>query len=164
MLEQIPSDMSEWLTSNALNARGRLLLEEAPHESAVAARTALAYGRGSANVEMECNALALAALAALAVGDRSAVDTALDEFVEMWTLAAGNASCSASLVEAGLALVAHDRHQELAAAADLLRVPTPWAEAAHALAEHRYADAAAILESIPSIPLRDAALRLAASG
>jgi class 3 adenylate cyclase/tetratricopeptide (TPR) repeat protein len=164
MLERIPSDMSEWLTSNASNARGRLLLEEAPQESADAARIALAYGRGSANVEVECNALALAALAALAVGDRSTVDTALDEFIEMWTLTGGNSSCMASLVEAGLALVARGRHQELAAAADLLRVPTPWGQAAHALAEHRYADAAAILGSIPSIPLRDAALRLAASG
>ena len=67
---------------------------------------------------------------------------------------------SGSLVEIGLALVACERHDELAAATDLLRTSTLWTDAAHALAERRYADAAAILDSIPSIPLRDAALVL----
>jgi hypothetical protein len=63
-------------------------------------------------------------------------------------------------VEAGLVMAALDRHQELTAAADVLRTPTVWTDAARALGEHRYADAAAILDSVPSVPLRDAALAL----
>jgi hypothetical protein len=69
-------------------------------------------------------------------------------------------TCSPSLVEAGLVLVVSERHEDLAAAADLMRISTPWTDAAHALAERRYTDAAAILDTIPSIPLRDSALAL----
>ena len=60
-------------------------------------------------------------------------------------------------------LAALDRHQQLAAAADVLPTPNPWTAAARALAARRYTDAAAILDSIPSIPLRDAALALSRS-
>lgn len=49
-------------------------------------------------------------------------------------------------------LVTYDRHEELAAAADLLCVATPWREAAHTLGEQCYADAATILDSIQSVP------------
>ena len=56
---------------------------------------------------------------------------------------------------------AFGRHKELAAAIALLRTSTPWVEAATALADSRYDDAATILGSIPSIPFRDAALNLA---
>ena len=161
LLDGISTDTSEWLASHVSNVRGRLLLEEAPHDAAEAARRHLAYGRRTANLEDECDALALAARAELAMGDDTAANSSLDEYLEAWTKIGGTSSCSASLVEAGLVLVAYDRHQELAAAADLLRTATPWTDAAHALAERRYTDAAAILDSIPSIPLRDAALRLA---
>jgi hypothetical protein len=75
----------------------------------------------------------------------------------------GVMTCSRSLVEVGLVLVACERHDDLAVAANLLRTPTPWTAAAHALAERRYTDAAAILDSLPSIPLRDAARALAGS-
>ena len=103
----------------------------------------------------------MAARAAQGFGDNDAANIYLDEYVEAWTRVGGISSCSASLVEAGLVLVAHNRHGELAAAVDLLRIATPWTDAARALAERRYAEAAAILDTIPSVPLRDAALRLA---
>jgi len=66
------------------------------------------------------------------------------------------------LVEVGLVLAAFDRHDDLAAAVALLRTSTPWVEAARALAAADYGDAQRILDSIPSIPLRDAAHALAA--
>jgi hypothetical protein len=60
-----------------------------------------------------------------------------------------------ALVEAGLALAAQSRHAELADAA-ALALPSPWTDAARALADRRYEQAAAVLDSIPSIPFRDA--------
>jgi class 3 adenylate cyclase/tetratricopeptide (TPR) repeat protein len=158
MLDGITSDVNEWVASYV--SKGWLLLADAPHDAAEAARQALAYGRRAANVERECNALALLATAAQAMGDHADATSALDEYLDAWTRLGGTSVCSASLIEAGLVLAAFDRHDELAAAADLLRIPTPWTDAAYALAERRYRDAAAILDMIPSIPLRDAAVRL----
>jgi class 3 adenylate cyclase/tetratricopeptide (TPR) repeat protein len=156
------TDASEWTASKVSWVHGRLLLEEAPHDTAQAAHRRLAYGRRAANPEDECEALAMAARAELAIGDDAAANASLDEYLQVWTKIGGTLVCSPSLVEAGLVLAALDRHDELRAATDLLRTSTPWTDAAYALAERRYTDAAAILDAIPSIPLRDAALHLAA--
>jgi hypothetical protein len=153
---------SEWLTSNVSNLRGRLFLLKEPHEAAAAAQRQLAYASRTADIEHESAGFALAARAALAVGDDAAANAFLDAYLRAWTRIGGITLCVVSLVEAGLALVVLDRHEELAAAVDLLHTSTPWADAAHALAERRYSDAAAILDSIPSIPLRDAVRALTA--
>jgi class 3 adenylate cyclase len=160
ILDAISSDTSEWLMSYISTTRGHLLLADAPHEAAAAARRPIAYGRRVRNLQFTCDASALAARAALAIGDATAADTFLDDWIGAWTEIGGISACAPSLVEAGVVMAALDRHQELAAAADLVPIATPWTDAARALAERRYADAAAILDSIPSIPLRDAALRL----
>jgi hypothetical protein len=160
LLDGIPTSANEWLMSYISNVRGTLLLAESPDKAAEAALRPLAYGRRSGSLQFECDALVLAARASLAIGADTAANSSLDEFLDAWTRLGGNSS--STLVEAGFVLVAYDRHEELAAAADLLRTATPWTDAAHALAERRYTDAAAILDSIPSIPLRDVALRLAA--
>ncbi|MDQ1534251.1 MAG: hypothetical protein QOF28_2012 [Actinomycetota bacterium] len=153
---------SEWLTSNVSNLRGHLILLKEPHEAGAAAQRQIAYANRTGDIEHESAGLALAARAALAIGDDSAAHTFLDAYLQAWTRIGGITLCVISLVEAGLALVVLDRHEELAAAVDLLHTSTPWADAAHALAERRYSDAAAILDSIPSIPLRDAARALTA--
>jgi hypothetical protein len=162
-LDAVLTDTSEWVASLVLEVRGRLLLDEAPQDSSAAARRHLAYARRTANIEAECNALALAARAEVALGHHTAASSLLDEYLEVWKRSGAVMTCSRSLVEVGLALVAYQRHDDLAAATDLLRTSTPWTDAAHALAERRYADAAAILETMPSIPLRDAALALSGS-
>ncbi len=162
LLDDISTDTTEWLLSIVASLRARLVLEESPHEAAMGLRRPIEFGRRSGNVEFERDASALAARAALALGDVAAANASVDDFLEAWIHRGGAAlSNPASLVEAGLVMAALDRHQELAAAADVLRAPNPWTAAARALAERRYADAAAILDSIPSIPLRDAALALA---
>jgi class 3 adenylate cyclase/tetratricopeptide (TPR) repeat protein len=161
-LRGIPSDANDWTGVNALNTRGRLLIESAPHDARDAARAQLAYGLRTANREHQLDALALAARAELAMGDDKAANASLDGFIQTWTDVGGILSCADPLVEAGLVLAAYDRHRELAAATDLMQVATPWTDAARALAERRYTDAAAILDSIPSVPLRDAVLRLGA--
>ncbi|MDQ1386033.1 MAG: hypothetical protein QOG65_3412, partial [Actinomycetota bacterium] len=161
LLERPSTDTSEYRATNVAETQGRLLLEVDPHDARAAARQRVAFARRTAHVDIECSALALAARAAQALGDNDAANIYLDEYVEAWTRVGGISSCSASLVEAGLVLVAHNRHGELAAAVDLLRIATPWTDAARALAERRYAEAAAILDTIPSVPLRDAALHLA---
>jgi len=153
---------SEWLTSNVSNLRGHLVLLQEPHEAAVAAQRQLAYASRTADIEHKSAGFALAARAALAVGDDAAANAFLDAYLRAWTRIGGITLCVVSLVEAGLALVVLDRHEELAAAVDLLHTSTPWTDAARALAERRYTDAAAILDSIPSIPLRDAARALTA--
>jgi hypothetical protein len=98
------------------------------------------------------------------MGNESGANSFLDEYLESWKRTGGVPSRSPSLVEAGLVLVVYDRHAELGAAVDLMPGTSPWTEAAYALSERRYTDAAAILDAIPSIPLRDAALRLSESG
>ena len=164
LIDGVATHASEWLMSNVASMRARLVLEDSPHEAANALRRPLEYGRRTSNIEFERDASALAARAALALGDVAAANASVDDFLEAWMHCGGAAlSNPASLVEAGLVMAALDRHQELAAAADVLRAPTPWTDAARALAERRYADAGAILDSIPSVPLRDAALALSRS-
>jgi tetratricopeptide (TPR) repeat protein len=155
-------DVSELGAAEAANVLGRLLLDEQPSAAVEAARQALSFGRATDNPQKQCDALALAARAELAMGDAVAANASLGEFLEAWPKTGGTNACAPALVDAGLVLAAYDRHDELAAATKLLRGSTPWIDAARALAERRYSDAAAILDSIPSIPLRDAALRLAA--
>ena len=86
---------------------------------------------------------------------------ALGRFLELWNATGGTMYLSRYLVEVGLVLAAHDRHDDLAAAVALLRTSTPWVEAARAVAAADYLEAARILDSIPSIPLGDAARALA---
>jgi class 3 adenylate cyclase len=154
------ADSSDLTTGEAASLHGRIVLERSPHEAIGGARQLLEFGRATDNPEKQCDALALVARAEIAMGDAVAADRSLDAYLEAWGRIGGTAVCAPSLVEAGLAFAARDRHRELAAATDLLRTRTPWTDAAHALAERRYADAAAILDSIPSIPLRDAARAL----
>ena len=161
LIDSISTAGSEWLSSSVANVQGRLLLADHPHEAAVAAHRQLDYARRTDDSERECDGLALAARAALAMGRHTAANELLDGYLEAWTRIGGISRCAPSLVEAGVALVACDRHQELGDAVDLQRASTPWANASRALAQRRYTDAAAILDSIPSIPFRDAALRLA---
>jgi hypothetical protein len=159
-IDGVSIDPNEWIASLISQVRGRLLLDAAPQESAAAARRQLAYARRTSNIEGELNALSLVARAELAMGNDSEANAFLDEYLEAWNRVGGVMSCSASLVEAGLVLAVSARHAELVAAVDLMRGTSPWIDAARAIGERRYTDAAAILDSIPSIPLRDAALAL----
>jgi class 3 adenylate cyclase len=161
LLDGATAGVSELNAAEDANVRGRLLLEESPNAAAAAAIRHLEFGRGSADFEIQCEALALAALAQQALSDSVRANALLDEFLQLWATLGLRVSCVPSLVEAGLVLVSFDRHDELAAAARLLRIRNPWADAALALADHRYDNAAEILDSIPSVPLRDAARRLA---
>jgi ATP/maltotriose-dependent transcriptional regulator MalT len=160
IVDSVSTDTSEWVASLVAEVRGRLLLDEAPQDSADHARRHLAYAHRTTNVEAELRALSLAARSELALGNDSGANAFLDEYLAVWKRVGGVMTCSPSVVEAGLALVVCNRHDDLAAAAGLRRSSIPWISAANALAERRYADAAAILDSIPSIPLRDAALVL----
>jgi class 3 adenylate cyclase/tetratricopeptide (TPR) repeat protein len=160
LLESVAT-ASELSAAEAASVGGRLILERHPHKAADAAARHLQFGRGMANLEIQCDALALAAHAAQAAGDTAVAGTLLSEYLKAWSQIGGSIACSPSLVEAGLVLVAHNRHDELKAATLLLPIAASWREAALALADRRFVDAAMILDSIPSIPLRDATLRFA---
>jgi tetratricopeptide (TPR) repeat protein len=160
MIDRVSIDTNEWIACLVSQVRGRLLLDDAPQKSAAAARRHLAYARRTSNVEAEFNALSLIARAELAMGNTTEASAFLDEYLETWHRVGGVMTCSASLGEAGRVLVVSARHAELVAAVDLIRGTSPWTDAARALGERRHTDAAAKLDSIPSIPLRDAALAL----
>ena len=135
---------------------GRLALPAQPEQAIKHAGRALAYADATANDEFRLDALALLARAHAARGEQDASRTACDAFLERWHTVGGMHHQTVALVETGVVLAADQRHPELAGAAALLTTPNPWADAARALAEGRYEEAAAILDSIPSIPLRDA--------
>ena len=69
-------------------------------------------------------------------GNYAAANAFLDAYLEAWTRIGGITLCVVSLVEAGLALVVLDRHEELAAAIGLLHPATPWADTAQWRARH----------------------------
>src|SRR5207237_9816973 len=109
-----------------------------------------------ANDEFRPYALALLPSAHAALGEQDASRTACDAFLERWHTVGGMHHQTIALLETGVVLAADQRHPELASALALLTTPSPWADAARALGDGRYEEAAPILDSIPSIPLRDA--------
>ena len=142
----------EFTTAWLLIWRSRLVLGEQPERAVEHAERALAYANKTQNDEIRLEAYALLARAYEAAGRENAARSACDAFLEHWQ---SLPISSAALVEAGLVLAADGRHDELADAA-ALALPSPWADAARALADRHYEPAAAILDSIPSIPFRDA--------
>jgi class 3 adenylate cyclase len=139
-----------------LGSRGRLALGAAPDSAIAYAERALAYADTTQNDELRVDAYALLARGHATRGDRASSRIACDSFLERWHAVGGMQSQVATLVETGLVLAAHGRNAELGAAAALLMTPSPWADAARALADKRYDQAAAILHNIPSMPIRDA--------
>jgi class 3 adenylate cyclase len=139
--------------------RGRLVLEHDPRRACEIGAAGLAYADQTQNTEWRLVALALCARAAHAAGDPVAAGQALDAWILCWH-EIGGATFAPALVEAGLVLAAHERHAELAAAAQLT-IQSAWRGAARALANRRYEDAAAILDRLPCVPMRDAASALA---
>ena len=123
---------TEWLKGNVANVRGQLLLADDPDEAAAAANRQLAYARHVTDWCQETRALALAARAALAVGDGAAANTYIDEFLETWSRVDGRGLSPQQLAEIGLVVAAHGRHLELAAILDRLPASTPWSAAARA--------------------------------
>jgi tetratricopeptide (TPR) repeat protein len=143
-----------------LLTRGRLALRARPGQAIEDGERALAYADTTENNELRLDAYALLARARAARGDRAGARAACDAFLERWHAAGGMQLTADPLVETGLVLAADRRHADLAGAIALLTTPSPWADAARALADRREQEAAAILDSIPSIPLRDAAHEL----
>ena len=139
---------------------GRLALPAQPDQAIEHAGRALAYADATENDEFRLDALALLARAHAARGEQDASRTACDAFLGRWHTVGGMHHQTVALVETGVVLAADQRHPELATALALLTTPSPWADAARALAEGRYEEAAAILDSIPSFPLRDATYEL----
>ena len=142
----------EFTTAWLQNRRGRLVLSEHPERAVEYAEWALEYAGKIQNDEIRVEAYALLARAHQAAGRQDSARAACDAFLERWQSVS---AFTVALVEAGLVLVAQGRHAELAAAS-ALALASPWADAARALADQRYEQAAAILDTIPSIPLRDA--------
>jgi tetratricopeptide (TPR) repeat protein len=143
---------NEFATAWLLVWRSRLVLGQDPERAVEHAERALAYGDKAQNDEIRLEAYALLARAHQAAGHRDSAQAACDAFLERWH---SNPIPTVALFETGLVLAADRRHAELADAA-ALALPSPWTDAARALADHRYEQAAAILDSIPSIPFRDA--------
>jgi len=154
------SGKDEFSGALLLLCRGRLALPGQPDQVIEQAERALAYAGTTENDELRLEALALLARGHRARGERDSSRPACDAFLERWHAVGGMDLRAAELVEVGLVLAADQRHPELAGAAELLTTHSSWADAARALAGRRYEEAATILESIPSIPLRDAALEL----
>lgn len=132
------------------------MLREHPERAVEYAERALAYADKTQNDEIRVDAYALLARAHHAAARHDSARAACDAFLERWQSVS---TFPVALVEAGLVLVAEGRHPELANAS-ARALPSPWADAARALADRRYDDAAAILDGIPSIPLGDAAREL----
>ncbi len=138
--------------------RARLYRERDPALARAQAEAAVAYGTSVENVEQELIGRSALAGACLADGDRHAAGDVCD---------AALADCAAApptgdvVVELALVLAALGRHDDVRTPAAELP-PSPWRDAAQALADGRYDEAAAALDTVPSIPLRDNALELAA--
>ena len=160
ILAAVPSG-DAWIEFDRSMVSGRLCLDEDPAQAATTAQAAQAFAARANNEDCLLAAHALRARAERAHGNTEATQEALRDFLDLWEEINGTMYLSRYLVEVGLVFAAFGRHSELASAIALLRTSTPWVEAATALADARYDDAATILGSIPSIPLRDAALHLA---
>ena len=150
------SGSDEFTTAWLQTSRGRLELRAHPEGGVEYAERALAYADKTQNDELRLDAYALLASAHHALGRRDPAHAACDAFLERWQSVP---YLSVALVEAALVLVEDGRHAELADAA-ALALPSPWADAACALADRRYDQAAAVLDTIPSIPFRDAVSEL----
>ena len=150
------SGSDEFATAWLQTSRGRLGLREHPESAVEHAEQALAYADKTQNDEIRLDALALLASAHHALGRRDPARAACDAFIERWPSVP---IFSVALLEAALVLVEDGRHAELADAV-ALAPPSPWAGAARALADRRYDQAAAVLDTIPSIPFRDAVREL----
>ena len=146
------SGSDEFTTAWIQNRRGRLVLREDPERAVEHAEEALEYADKIQNDEIRVDAYALLARAHQTAGRQDSARVACDAFLERWQSVP---AFTVTVVEAGLVLAAQGRHAELAAAS-ALALPSPWADAARALSDSRYDEAAAILDGIPSIPLRDA--------
>jgi class 3 adenylate cyclase/tetratricopeptide (TPR) repeat protein len=149
-----------WLEFDRSMVSARLCLDRDPRRAARIARESAPFAAQAENEDCLLAVHALRARAEHALGSTAVTEQALARFLELWK-ATGGTILSRYLVEVGLVLASFDRHDDLGQAVGLLRASTPWIEAARAIAEAAYDDAARILDSIPSIPLRDAARALA---
>jgi class 3 adenylate cyclase/tetratricopeptide (TPR) repeat protein len=149
-----------WLEFDRSMVTGRLCLDDDPRQAARTARAAAIFAAQAENQDLQLAVLALRARAEHELGNTAVTSEALGKFLELWNTTGGTMYLSRYLVEIGFVLAAAGRHNHLAQAVALLRTSTPWVEAARALSDSRYDDAARILDSIPSIPLRDAARAL----
>jgi tetratricopeptide (TPR) repeat protein len=147
--------------ANILLCRARLDLDARPYAALERAREALRFAETIGNDEQRADAYAVIARAEVARGDARAAGAVADGFVEHWR--ASGVQQVWSLPEIGLVLAAAGRHEELAELLERRFVANPWADAARALAAQDYDGAAAVLEAVPSIPLRDAVRELAAT-
>jgi class 3 adenylate cyclase/tetratricopeptide (TPR) repeat protein len=154
------SGKDEFSGALLLLCRGRLALPGQPGQAIEHAERVLVYADTTQNDELRLQALALLARANRARGAEDAARAACDAFLERWHTVRGIYTAAVPLVEIGLVLAGDQRHADLARAVALQNTPSPWAEAVRALAEGQYEEAAAILDGIPSIPLRDAAREL----
>ena len=145
--------------STAATVRARLFRGREPASARAQAEAAVAYGERVENVEQALIGRAALAGACLADGDRQSAADVCD---------AALAACAAApptgdiVVELALVLAVLERHDDVRAPAAELP-PGPWRDAALAVADRRYEDAAAALDAIPSVPLRDNARELAVS-
>jgi class 3 adenylate cyclase len=146
--------------STAATVRARLYRLRDPALARAQAEAAVAYGERVENVEQALIGRAALAAACLADGDRQAAADVCHVAL---------AACAAApptgdiVVELALVLAVLGRGDEIRAPAAELP-PGPWRDAALALADRRYEDAACALDGIPSVPLRDAARQLALAG
>jgi len=144
-------------------SRARLAVTSRPDEAVEHGERVLAYADTTHNDELRLQACGPLARAHQARGDRDAARTACDAFLRRWHSVAGLYTGAVPFVEVALVLAGDGRHADIDRAVLLLNVPSTWAEAIRSFAAGSYDEAAALLDGIPSIPLRDAARALAAT-
>jgi class 3 adenylate cyclase/ATP/maltotriose-dependent transcriptional regulator MalT len=149
-----------WLEFDRSMVAGRLCLDDNPRQAARTARTSATFASQAENQDCLLAVHALRTRAEHALGNMTVAEQTLGKFLELWNTTGATMYLSRYLVEVGLVLAAFGRHDDLAAAVSLVRTSTPWLESARALAHANYDEAARILDSIPSVPLHDAARAL----
>ena len=139
-----------------LLTRCQLSYTEAPHEAIIDAERALEFVDANANDEGRLEVYALLARLHDTRGNHAAAQSACDSYLARWHALHGMQMQILTLLDASIVLAAAERHNDIAAAVALVTAPSPWADAIRALADRRYADAAAILDASGAIALRDA--------
>jgi class 3 adenylate cyclase len=155
------SDMK--LEIDGLHLRARILAASGQTAAALAdAATVIEYHQAIDDVEGQLGGMALRALACAAGGAMEDALAACTEFIAEWTRVGGMLARLENLIEVAPILAAADRHAELRAAATLVMAHSLWVDAALAIADGRYEDAADTCASIGSLP-NEAAIRVLAA-
>ena len=161
LIDQLPSDIDEATKTDRSQLLGRARLTERPSEAAETAQAANAYALRAHRNDFRFDALALLARAEHELGDSEVAQAAIDDFLVLWNECGGFGPAAWNLLELAIVAASYGRVAAVAKASESVIVASPWLDAIRALAVDDFAGAAAILESIPSVPLRDAVLRLA---